>query len=191
MDVGPDPRRFDDLPAEFPVFPLAGALLLPGGKLPLNIFEPRYIAMVEDALAERRCIGMIQPDAAHAEGESGPALYRIGCLGRLVSFSETEDGRYLITLAGVSRFEVVRELDMRRGYRRVRAGFSPFAVDLTEASNAKLNDRMALLSALRSYFQAQGFGANWDVIESMDDDALVTTLAMVCPFGAAEKQSLL
>ena len=189
MDVGPDPRRFEDLPAEFPIFPLTGALLLPGGKLPLNVFEPRYLAMVEDALAERRCIGMIQPDVAHAHGETGPALYRVGCVGRLVSFSETEDGRYLITLAGLSRFEVVQELDMRRGYRRVRGGFAPFTADLVDRSGrVPLADRPALLAALRAYFQARGFDANWDVIESMNDDALVTTL---CPFGPVEKQALL
>jgi uncharacterized protein len=191
MDVGPDPRRFEDLPAEFPIFPLAGALLLPGGKLPLNIFEPRYLAMVEDALAERRCIGMIQPDTATARGETGPALYRVGCVGRLVSFSETEDGRYLITLAGLSRFEIVQELDMRRGYRRIRAGFGPFATDLVDEGRVPLADRPALLAALRAYFQARGFDANWDVIESMEDDALITTLAMVCPFGPVEKQALL
>ena len=191
MDVGPDPRRYDDLPAEFPVFPIAGALLLPGGKLPLNVFEPRYLAMVEDALAERRCIGMIQPDEARTREESSPALYRIGCLGRLVSFSETEDGRYLITLAGLSRFEVVQEIDMRRGYRRVRAGFAPFAADLLERGRAPLADPPRLIGARREYFHPRGFDANWDVIESMEDDALVTTLAMVCPFGAAEKQALL
>ena len=191
MDVGPDPRRFEDLPAEFPIFPLAGALLLPGGKLPLNIFEERYLAMVEDALADRRCIGMIQPDTAHARSGTGPALYRVGCVGRLVSFSETEDGRYLITLAGLSRFEVVQELDMRRGYRRIRAGFDPFAADLVDDGRTPLAERPALLAALRAYFQARGFDANWDVIESMDDDVLVTTLAMVCPFGPVEKQALI
>jgi Lon protease-like protein len=192
MDIGPDPRRHGGgLPAEFPIFPLAGALLLPGGKLPLNIFEPRYLAMVEDALAEQRCIGMIQPDETRPHSESGPALYRIGCLGRLVSFSETEDGRYLITLAGVSRFEVAEELVPHRGYRRVRAGFAPFAADLDARGRVPLAGRPALLAALRAYFQARGFDANWDVIESMEDDALVTTLAMVCPFGPAEKQALL
>ena len=185
------PARPEEVADEFPVFPLTGALLLPRAKLPLNIFEPRYLAMVEDALAERRCIGMIQPDVAHAHGETGPALYRVGCVGRLVSFSETEDGRYLITLAGLSRFEVVQELDMRRGYRRVRAGFGPFAVDLVDGGRMPLADKPALLAALRAYFQARGFDANWDVIESMEDDALVTTLAMVCPFGPVEKQALL
>ncbi len=190
MDAGLDPRRHGDLPAEFPIFPLTGALLLPRGKLPLNIFEPRYLAMVEDALAERRCIGMIQPDETRHAGETGPALYRVGCLGRLVSFSETEDGRYLITLAGLSRFKVAEELSPRRGYRRVRASFTPFAADL-EAAEEPLTDRAALVGALRVYFQARGFDANWGAIDGMDDEALVTTLAMVCPFGPAEKQALI
>ena len=191
MDVGPDPRRRGGLPAEFPIFPLAGALLLPGGKLPLNIFEPRYLAMVEDALAEQRCIGMIQPDDGRPDSETGPALYRVGCLGRLVSFSETDDGRYLITLAGVSRFDVVEELVTARGYRRVRGNFGRFTADLDERFQAALADRPALLTALRGYFEARGFDANWDVIESMEDDSLVTTLAMVCPFDPVEKQALL
>lgn len=190
MDVGPDPRGHGSLPAEFPIFPLTGALLLPRGKLPLNIFEPRYLAMVEDALAEQRCIGMIQPDDARHGSETGPALYRVGCLGRLVSFSEIDDGRYLITLAGLSRFEVVEELEMRRGYRRVLAGFTRFTADLDE-DGAPLANRPELLAALRAYFQARGFEANWAAIEAMDDAVLVTTLAMVCPFGAAEKQALL
>lgn len=192
MDAGPDLRRHGGggLPAEFPVFPLAGALLLPRGRLPLNIFEPRYLAMVEDALAGPRCIGMIQPDEVRAPGETGSALYRVGCLGRLVSFSETDDGRYLITLAGQSRFEVAEELEMRRGYRRVRASFARFGADLGD-DEAPLANRPALLAALRSYFQARGFDANWSAIEAMDDDALVTTLAMVCPFSPAEKQALL
>jgi len=190
MDIGPDPRRHGSLPAEFPIFPLAGALLLPHGKLPLNIFEPRYLAMVEDALGAQRCIGMIQPDEMRRPGEMGPALYRVGCLGRVVSFSETDDGRYLVTLAGLCRFEVLEELGMRRGYRRVLAGFVPFAADLDE-DEAPLADRAALLAALRTYFQAHGFEANWSAIDAMDDDALVTTLAMVCPFGPAEKQALI
>ena len=190
---GPDPskgRKRSELPGDFPVFPLAGALLLPHGKLPLNIFEPRYLAMVEDALAERRCIGMIQPDETRAPGETGPALYRVGCLGRLVSFSETNDGRYLITLAGLSRFRVEQEMQPRRVYRRVRASFGAFVTDLDPAETP-LRDRDGLLDALRAYFQAQGFDANWEAIEGMDDDALVVTLAMVCPFNTAEKQALL
>ena len=112
----------DHLPDSFPVFPLGGALLLPGGHLPLNIFEPRYLAMIEDSLGDGRYVGMVQPDRRLPNGDNGPGLYRVGCLGRLSSFAETDDGRFLITLTGVIRFTIVEELDMRRGYRRVQAG---------------------------------------------------------------------
>lgn len=183
-------RRPAELPTEFAVFPLPGALLLPHGKLPLNIFEPRYLRMIDDALASGRVIGMIQPDARRPETPAGPALYRVGCLGRLSSFSETDDGRYLITLSGVSRFSVQVELELQRGYRRVRADLGRFAADRAEADPAGI-DRTALLAALRAYFAAQGFDANWDAIEEIDDAALVTTLSMVCPFEASEKQALL
>ena len=122
--------RVEDLPGEFPVFPLPGALLLPRGKLPLNIFEPRYLAMTEDALGQGRMFGMIQPDPTLPETETGPGLFRVGCLGRLSSFSETDDGRYLITLTGVIRFAVAAEMTMRRGYRRVRGDFTPYRADL-------------------------------------------------------------
>jgi Lon protease-like protein len=179
-----------DIPAEFAIFPLGGALLLPGGKLPLNIFEKRYIRMVDDALSSGRVIGMIQPDESRRSTPSGPALYKIGCLGRLSSFSETDDGRYLITLTGVIRFAVQVELEVHRGYRRVRADVTRFQNDLIVEQPAAI-DREELLAALRAYFQAHGFDANWDAIEEMPDAALVNTLAMVCPFEMPEKQALL
>ena len=122
--------RVEDLPGEFPVFPLPGALLLPRGKLPLNIFEPRYLAMTEDALGQGRMFGMIQPDPILPETDTGPGLFRVGCLGRLSSFSETDDGRYLITLTGVIRFAIAAEVAMRRGYRRVRGDCTPYLADL-------------------------------------------------------------
>jgi Lon protease-like protein len=177
------------LPDEFPVFPLPGAVLLPGGKLPLNIFEKRYLAMVEDALGAGRVFGMIQPDALRKAGPTGPGLYRIGCLGRISSFSETDDGRYLITLTGVIRYAIATELEMRRGYRRVRADLERFAADL-QPQEVRL-ERPVLLEALRAYFSARGFDANWDAIKEMSDPVLVSTLAMVCPFEPAEKQALL
>ena len=180
----------DELPTEFAVFPLPGALLLPHGKLPLNIFEPRYKAMVEDALAEQRVFGMIQPDAARAAGPAGPGLFSVGCLGRLTSFSETEDGRYLIALTGIIRFDVVAELAGRRGYRRIAADLTRFRHDLEPPPNA-LPQRRLLLAALRSYFTQNGFDANWQAIEGMGDDELVVTLCMVCPFNTLEKQALL
>ena len=183
--------RDEDLPQEIPVFPLAAALLLPGGKLPLNIFEPRYLAMVEDALAAGRMFGMVQPDPAAPEGPAGPALYRIGCLGRLTSFSETEDGRYLITLTGLLRYEIEAEIAPRRGYRRVRAGYASFLGELDPEPQPIGVERETLLAALRGYFTRRGFDANWDAIRRMDDPLLVGTLCMVCPFEPAEKQALL
>ncbi len=181
--------RAEDLPTSFAVFPLTGALLLPRGRLPLNIFEPRYLAMTEDALGAGRMFGMIQPDPQRPRLETGPSLYRIGCLGRLSSFSEDED-RFLITLTGLCRFAIREELSPHRGYRRVRATFHEFVDDLEPPSSAGF-DRAELLTALRGYFANRGFDANWDAIKQMDDEMLVITLAMVCPFEPAEKQALL
>jgi uncharacterized protein len=180
-----------DLPGEFPVFPLEGALLLPRGKLPLNIFEPRYLAMTEDALGAGRMFGMIQPDPALPPTEAGPGLYRVGCLGRLCSFEETDDGRYLIALTGVIRFAISRETGMRRGYRRIQADFSPYLDDLCLEPPPTGVALQPLLDALRSYFARRGFDANWDAVRKIPDDLLVVTLAMICPFQPAEKQALL
>jgi len=183
--------RFEDLPSEFPVFPLPGVLLLPRGRLPLNIFEPRYLAMTEDALAAGRMFGMIQPDPRLPQGPNGPGFYRVGCLGRLVSFSETDDGRYLITLLGLARFAVRGELAMARGYRRVHADFSTFNSDLAPDEGGTGYDRAALLLDLRAYFARRRIEANWEGINQLQDHALVVTLSMVCPFDPAEKQALL
>ncbi len=186
-----DAPRLEDLATEFAIFPLPGALLLPGGKLPLNIFERRYLAMFEDSLSEGRVIGMIQPDELRPATPSGPALYKVGCLGRLSSFSETDDGRMLVTLTGLIRFTVKVELEMRRGYRRVRADLARFRADLDEAPQPGNLDRDGLVEELRAYFAARGFDANWEAIDEMPDEALVSTLSMVCPFDPAEKQALL
>ena len=187
-----DDRRLSlsELPAEIPVFPLTGALLLPHGKLPLNIFEPRYKALVEDALADGRMFGMVQPDTANPEGDEAAGLFGVGCLGRLSSFSETDDGRYLVSLTGVIRFRVRSELRLRRGYRRLAVDYGRFGRDL-EPPPQYLLQRDDLLTALRTYFTANGFDANWSAIESMGDNELVVTLCMVCPFEAVEKQALL
>lgn len=176
---------FDALPAEIAVFPLPGALLLPGGRLPLNVFEPRYLAMVTDALGQGRMFGMIQP-----QGE-GEALARVGCLGRLSAFEETEDGRFLITLTGVIRFRVAEELPRHRPYRSVRADYAPYEADLDLAQRPVLADRAGLLAALRAFFRVRGIEANWAAIEQAPDAALLTTLSMVCPFEPREKQALL
>jgi Lon protease-like protein len=189
--MAPFASRLEDLPEIFPVFPLSGALLLPGGRLPLNIFEARYLAMTEDALAAGRMFGMVQPDPNRPRDATGPGLYRVGCLGRLSSFSETEDGRYLITLTGVIRFAVIEELAVRRGYRRMRGEFSAFVGDLSAPLEQGAFDRAALSDVLRAYFVRRGFEANWEAIGQMSDELFVTTLSMVCPFEPAEKQALL
>ncbi len=179
---------FDDLPKTIPVFPLDGALLLPGGRLPLNIFEPRYLNMVRDALAGDRQIGMVQtrPDS---DGEEQPEIYGTGCSGRIVAFSETDDGRYLITLAGLIRFDVTRELPLQAGYRRVVPDFERYRDDLDE-DRAEI-PRAPLLEALKDYFGTTGIEGDWEAIEQTTDEQLVTALAMSCPFQPSEKQALL
>jgi Lon protease-like protein len=186
------PPRIADLPTEFAVFPLAGALLLPHGRLPLRIFEPRYLAMVEDSLAAGRMFGMIQPDTSRPEvGDQAPPFYRIGCLGRLSSFSETEEGHNLISLTGLIRYAVVEELPMRRGYRRVRGTFTRFGGDLEPPAPPVGVGRDVLLEALQAFFAARGLQANWEAVGQMPDPELVVTLCMACPFDPSEKQALL
>ncbi len=180
----------EQLPAEIAVFPLSGALLLPGGKLPLNIFEPRYLALVLDSLAQGRMFGMVQVNSAAPGTERGSGLYTVGCLGRISSFAETEDGRLLVTLTGLLRFRIAEEVAPRRGYRRVRPDYTPYLDDLDPPEPGEL-PREAILEALRPYFLAQGIDANWAAIEQMNCLTLVTTLSMVCPFSVAEKQALL
>jgi Lon protease-like protein len=188
---------FEDLPDILPIFPLAGVLLLPGGTLPLNIFEPRYLNMTADALkTDDRMIGMIQPtgdgdtEAAGAPGHPRPKVYPTGCAGRLVSLTETGDGRYLINLAGVARFRIRGELPQLHGYRRVRPDFSAFEDDLEPTLPSSI-DRARLTGALEHYFKTQGIDPNWSTIEKMEDRDLVIFLAMGCPFDASEKQALL
>ncbi len=177
------------LPSRFPIFPLRGALLLPGGNLPLNIFEPRYLQMVKDAIQTDRVIGMIQ---TKPEGEAGetPALYRTGCAGRITNFSETEDGRFLITLTGVCRFDVAAELDVGTLYRQATVDFARWRGDLQpEPPPAEL--KADLLPVLRTYFDRHGIEADWSAIEAAPLAGLVTSLCMICPFEPEEKQALL
>ena len=189
--MGPFDPSFETLPRVIPIFPLAGVLLLPRGRLPLNIFEPRYLAMTRAALASpERMIGMIQP-TERRPGEMNPPVYETGCAGRLISFSETEDGRYLVTLAGVARFRIVEELPLVDGYRRVAADFHRFRADLDAPAGDGVVDRPRLLDALRLYLDRHGIKADWDVIKDTPDDRLVTSLAMMCPFNDSEKQALL
>ena len=171
------------LPDEIPVFPLPGVLLLPRGHLPLNIFEPRYISMVDDALKSDRVIGMIQP-------RDDSALYETGCAGRITSFDETGDGRYLITLTGISRFKTRKELALKNGYRRVQPDWSPFSHDLKELDCLDI-DRAALKDMLENYFRAQDIQCDMDSIDTAPDEKLITCLSMICPFDAGEKQALL
>jgi len=181
-----------DLPETIPVFPLAGALLLPRGQMPLNIFEPRYLAMIDDALrAGHRLIGMIQPDTAHPGSEQKPNLYKIGCVGRLTQFAESGDGRYLIQLTGVSRFRIAQELAVTTPYRQCRVSYEPFADDFVARKGEEDVDREAVLEALEAFLTANNLKADWEGVENAPNEALVNALAMMSPYGPAEKQALL
>jgi len=177
------------LPSILPIFPLAGVLLLPRGRLPLNIFEPRYLAMTRDALAGERLIGMVQPSDPSARG-SEPTVYPTGCAGRITSFSETDDGRFLITLTGICRFRIREELPLLEGYRRVVPEWREFAQDLDSEDEPGF-DRDRLLRGLRTYFQQHQIQADWDAITAVPGERLVTSIAMICPFDPSEKQALL
>jgi Lon protease-like protein len=190
---------FEQLPDTLPLFPLSGVLLLPGGKLPLNIFEPRYLAMVFDALAGHRMIGMVQPVQPGGYAGDGlptddgrPKVHKVGCAGRIVSFNETEDGRLLLALSGVCRFEVGRELELAQGgYRRVSSIFSPFRADLDHADEMVELDRERLMAALAAFFRGKNLSTDWDAVKQAADGNLVTSLSMVLPFGPVEKEALL
>ena len=181
-----------DLAAVIPVFPLPGALLLPRGQMPLNIFEPRYVAMIDDSLrGGHRLIGMIQPDAAHPGPESKPNLYKIGCVGRITQIAETGDGRYLLQLTGVARFRVEEELSVSTPYRQCRVSYAPFIDDFTARKGEDDVDRAGLLRALSDFLKANDLKADWEGIENAPNEALVNALAMMSPYGTAEKQALL
>jgi Lon protease-like protein len=181
-----------DLPEVIPVFPLPGALLLPRGQMPLNIFEPRYLAMVDDSLRDgHRLIGMIQPDPAHPGSEEKPTLFKIGCVGRITQIAESGDGRYLLQLTGVARFKVEEELKVATAYRQCRVTFVPFADDFIARKGEDEVDRKAVLEALTSFLKANNLKTDWDGVESASNEALVNALAMMSPYGTAEKQALL
>jgi hypothetical protein len=181
-----------DLAAVIPVFPLAGALLLPRGQMPLNIFEPRYLAMVDDALRSgHRLIGMVQPDTAHPGPEARPNLYRVGCVGRITQLAESGDGRYLIQLTGIARFRIGEELQMPTPYRQCRVHYADFMDDFTARKGEDAVDRGSLLRALKDFLQANNLKADWEGIENAPNEALVNALAMMSPYGTAEKQALL
>jgi len=174
-----------DMPASLPLFPLPNALLLPGSQLPLNIFEPRYLAMIEDALqTPHRMIGMVQP--LNEEG----TLFDVGCAGRITYFQESGDGRYMIALSGICRFNLQAEQLTDRGYRQASIDWSQFAGDLKQADDS-IEDREKLLSVMKRYFEVMGYEADWDQIEQSGNEQILNTLAAVCPFDVAEKQALL
>ena len=179
-----------DLPQRLPVFPLAGALLLPRAELPLNIFEPRYLEMITDAMASERLIGMIQPEPDFEKDER-PPLLKIGCAGRITAYAETPDDRILITLTGVSRFAVVEELDTDMAYRQVVANFHPFAIDLVSDIGASEVNRPALLKAFRDYLTANDMKADWEQVDAASTEVLVNTLSLLAPYPPKEKQALL
>lgn len=192
MPMNAEYRGPIDLPETIPVFPLPGALLLPRGQMPLNIFEPRYLAMVDDTLRDgHRLIGMIQPDATQHGSPDKPALYKIGCAGRITQLAESGDGRYLVELTGVARFRVEEELKVATAYRQCRVTYAPFADDFVARRGENQVDREALLTALRDFLAANDLKADWEGIEQAPNEALVNALSMMSPYGSAEKQALL
>jgi len=184
-------RSVADLSTTIPVFPLSGALLLPHAPLPLNIFEPRYLAMIDAALGSNRLVGMIQPEGVAEHEVSAPPIYKTGCVGRLTSYSETEDGRYLITLTGICRFHVDQELDVTTPYRQVIASYTGFDEDLQLTDNERILDRERLMTALQHYFNSNDLRGDWDSIQKAPAETLINSLAMICPFAPTEKQALL
>jgi Lon protease-like protein len=188
--VMPGYRKAKDLPTVIPVFPLDGALLLPGGVLPLQIFEPRYLNMVDDAMAGDRIIGMIQT-TGEGERTRHPALARVGCAGRITSYSETSDGKYLIALTGLCRFQIDEEIRAPKPYRQVQADFARFEADLQFDGDGEEFDRAPFLNLLRRYLDHRGLGVEWEVVNAAPAGALINSLCMALPFSPLEKQALL
>ncbi len=180
-----------DLPENIPIFPLPGALLLPRARLPLNIFEPRYLAMLDDTLkTQHRLIGMVQP-IVMPEGRSTGRLHQIGCAGRLTAFQETEDGRYLITLSGISRYRVVEQVEGFAPYRRANVEWATFERDLGRAEADEDFDRGAFLKVLGRFFETAQLSSDWDSLKEADVELLINSLSILCPFDPEEKQALL
>ncbi len=184
------PRSVEELPRVIPVFPLAGALLLPQGRLPLNIFEPRYLKMVDDALAGDSLIGMVQPTGSQ-DGPGEPELYDTGCLGQISEHERTDDGRILITLTGVCRYTMIEELAHTTPYRKVVAAYDHFVADCDKEADKTVINRSLFIDRVKAYLGARGLSSDWKTIEDVPDDALVNALAMLCPFEPREKQALL
>lgn len=186
-------RGPSDIPVVAALFPLPAALLLPRGQMPLNIFEPRYLAMIDAALRGDRVIGMVQPafDGGPVDLTGRPALCRVGCLGRITQFAETGDGRVLITLAGIARFEIVEEMATTTPYRQARISSEAFADDFEAHRGEAEVDRKALMRVFKAYLDANNLEADWSSFDQAPTEALVNTLSMMAPYGPAEKQALL
>jgi uncharacterized protein len=192
MPINAEYRGPSDLPEIIPVFPLPGALLLPRGQMPLNIFEPRYLAMVDDAFRDgHRLIGMIQPDVSHSPDEAHPKLFQVGCAGRITQLAESGDGRYILELTGVARFKVVQEQTALTLYRQCKVDYFPYLDDFTARKGEQAVDREALLKALTEFLEANNLKVDWEGIENAPNEALVNALAMMSPYGAPEKQAML
>lgn len=179
-----------DLPGTIPIFPLPGALMLPRARLPLHIFEPKFLQMIEDTMkTSHRLIGMVQPYEAPGSGE--PKLHHIGCAGRLTQFSETEDGRYMVTLAGMSRFRILQEVSGFAPYRRCDVSWDGFGADLGPTETDKGFEREKFLDLLNRYFEARELSTDWDSLKDAEEELLINSLSMLCPFDPEEKQALL
>lgn len=192
MPINADYQGPSDLPEVIPVFPLPGALLLPRGQMPLNVFEERYLAMVDDSFRDgHRLIGMIQPDMSHSPDEQHPKLFNVGCVGRITQLAESGDGRYILELTGVSRFKVKEELNVLTAYRQCKVDYFPFIDDFTARKGEEEVDRAALLAVLTDFLKANDLKVDWDGIENAPNEALVNALAMMSPYGPPEKQAML
>jgi Lon protease-like protein len=189
MSINKPYKDISELPGTIPVFPLPGALLLPRGQMPLNIFEPRYLSMIDDALRSHRMIGMVQP--AGNEGAIRPEIHGVGCAGRITQFAETGDGRYLITLFGIARFNIVEEMSVVMPYRQCHVNYSNFADDLVDRAGEADVDRENVVAALRKFAEARQLKVDWKEIERAHNEMLVNALSMISPFGPKEKQALL
>tara|TARA_B100001175_G_scaffold211130_1_gene179319 strand:+ start:31 stop:675 length:645 start_codon:yes stop_codon:yes gene_type:complete len=182
-------KVLQNLPKEIPIFPLSNFIIFPKTTVPLNIFEPRYIEMIDDAMKGNRTIGMIQPKKSK---QTIPSLYKVGCAGKIISFSETEDGRYLIILSGISRFKIVQELETKKLYRKFRVDFKDFFYDLNEKNEEiKFSDLELIFKNLKSLFIKQGYNIDWNELKKQSLDQTINTLSMASPFSLEEKQVLL
>lgn len=183
-------RSAGDLPDAIPLFPLPGALLLPRGQMPLNIFEKRYVQMIDDALRGERLIGMIQPEPESMRS-AVPGLYKVGCVGRITQYAESGDGRYLISLTGIARFRLLEELPTLTPYRQARVSFHEFAQDFSPRAGEEAVDREGVLAVLRDFVAMNQIDVDWRGIDEAPNEALINALAMMAPFGVREKQALL